>query len=139
MPQDASSPKTSGLVDIVHGILDDLRVLLRQEVQLFQDEMKLELSKAGRAASGLGIGIGLVAIGGFFLLLMLVYALHELLGLPLWASYAVLGLVLAGSGGFFLLRARSLAAQVNAMPRRTLHTVKEDAQWIKAQVFSKRS
>ena len=139
MPEDGSFSTKSGLVNIVYGILGDLRLLRRQEMQLLQDEIKLELSNAGRAASSLGIGIGLVVVGGFFLLLMLVYALHEWMGLPLWASYGLVGLVFAGSGGFFLLRARSLAAQVNAMPRRTLHAVKEDAQWIKAQVFSKRS
>ena len=73
MPEEGSLPTQSGLVNIVSGILEDLRLLVRQEVQLFQDEIKLELSKAGRAASGFGIGIGLVALGGFFLLLLLVY------------------------------------------------------------------
>ena len=45
-----------GLMNLVTGILDDAKILMRQEAQLLRDEVKLELSKAGRAASGFGIG-----------------------------------------------------------------------------------
>jgi hypothetical protein len=133
-----STPKT-GLGHIVTGILQDLRTLMRQEAQLLRDEVKLEVSKAGRAASGFGIGAGLLAVGGLFLLLMLVHGLHEWTGLPLWASYGLIGLILAGIGGVLLVRARSLAGTVHAMPRRTLYAIKEDAQWIKEQVMSKKT
>jgi hypothetical protein len=139
MPADTTSTPKSGLVTIVTGILQDVRMLMRQEAQLLRDEVKLEMSKAGRAASGLGIGAGLLAVGGLFLLLMLVHGLHEWTGLPLWASYGLIGLVLAGAGGILLARARSLAGSVHAMPRRTLYAIKEDAQWIKEQVMSRKT
>jgi hypothetical protein len=132
-------PPRLGLFDIVSGIVDDFRTLMRQEVQLLRDEVKLEVNKAGRAASGLGIGIGLLAIGGIFLLTMLVHGLHEWFALPLWLSYGIVGGLLAGAGVALLIRARSLAATVQAMPRRTLYAIKEDAQWIKEQVISKRT
>ena len=132
-------PPKSGLLDIVSGILDDFRILMRQEAQLLRDEVKLEVNKAGRAASGLGIGIGLLALGGIFLLTMLVHGLHEWFELPLWLSYGIVGGILAGVGVALLIRARSLAATVQAMPRRTLYAIKEDAQWIKEQVMSKRT
>jgi hypothetical protein len=139
MAVDAPSGGRSGLVSLVTGILQDVRLLMRQEAQLFRDEVKLEVSKAGRAASGFGIGAALLALGGLFLLLMLVHGLHEWTGLPLWASYGLVGVVLAGIGGFLLARARSLAGSVQPMPRRTLYAIKEDAQWIKEQVMSKRT
>ncbi len=129
----------SGLVNLVTGILEDLRLLMRQEAQLLRDEVKLEVSKAGRAASGFGIGAALLALGGLFLLLMLVHGIHEWTGLALWASYGLVGIVLAGIGGFLLARARSLAGSVQPVPRRTLFALKEDAQWIKEQVTSKRT
>jgi hypothetical protein len=132
-------PPKTGLFEIVTGIFDDLRVLMRQEAQLLRDEVKLEVTKAGRAASGLGIGIGLLAIGGLFLLLMLVHGLQEWLAWPLWASYGLVGLLLAGAGVVLLMKARSLAGTVQTMPRRTLYAIKEDAQWIKEQVMSKRT
>lgn len=139
MAVDASSGGRSGLVNLVTGILQDVRLLMRQEAQLLRDEVKMEVSKAGRAASGFGIGAALLALGGLFLLLMLVHGIHEWTGLALWASYGLVGVVLAGIGGFLLARARSLAGSVQPMPRRTLYAIKEDAQWIKEQVMSKRT
>lgn len=139
MPVENATAAKNGLVTLVGGILQDLRVLMRQEAQLLRDEVKLEVSKAGRAASGLGIGAGLLAVGALFLLLMLVHGLHEWTGLPLWASYGLVGLILAGVGGVLLARARALAGTVHAMPRRTLYAMKEDAQWIKEQVMSKKT
>ena len=139
MAVEAPPMAKTGLVNIVTGILQDFRVLMRQEAQLLRDEVKLEVSKAGRAASGLGIGMGLLAIGGLFLLLMLVQGLHEWTGLALWASYGLVGAILAGIGGALSARARALAGTVQAMPRRTLYAIKEDAQWIKEQVMSKKT
>jgi len=132
-------PPRTGLFDIVSGIFDDVRALMRQEAQLLRDEVKLEVNKAGRAVSGLGIGIGLLAIGGIFLLTMLVHGLHEWFDLPLWLSYGIVGGLLAGAGVALLIRAKSLASAVQPMPRRTLYAIKEDAQWIKEQVISKRT
>ncbi len=135
----AANQSRLGLADIVKGILQDAALLVRQEAQLFRDEVKLEVGKAGRAATGMGVGIGFVAIGGLFLLLMLVYGLHEWFGLPLWASYGLIGGLLAAVGAVLLIKAKTLAGSVQAMPRRTLYAIKEDAQWIKEQVMSKRT
>jgi hypothetical protein len=123
---------------LVTGILDDAKVLMRQEAQLLRDEVKLELSKAGRAASGFGVGAVLAALGALFLLLMLVHGLHEWTGLPLWASYGAVGGILAGVGLTLILRARSLAGTVHATPRQSLHTMKENVQWIKERMLLKR-
>lgn len=136
---DTTTTPRSGLVEIVLGILQDVKVLVHQEAQLLRDEVKLEVGKAGRAASSLGIGIGVAAIGGLFLLLMLVHGLHEWFELPLWMSYGLVGAALAGAGAILIVRARSLAGSVNTVPKRTLYAVKEDAQWIKEQVMSKKT
>ncbi len=129
----------SALMDLVLGIVQDVKSLMRQEVQLLRDEVKLEIGKAGRAASGLGVGVGLCAVGGLFLLLMLVHGLHEWTGLDLWASYGVVGAVLAVTGIVLVVRARSLAGSVHPVPRRTMYAMKEDAQWIKEQVMSRKT
>jgi Putative Actinobacterial Holin-X, holin superfamily III len=134
----SEKPEKTGIADLVMGILQDARSLMRQEVQLLKDEVKLEVSKAGRAASGLGIGIGLTAVGGFLLLLMLVHGLQELAELPLWVCYGIVGGVMAGIGGVLIGRARSLAGSIHAMPRRTLYAIQEDARWIKEQIVPKK-
>ena len=136
--QDTPPGTGFGLMNLLTGILDDAKILMRQEAQLLRDEVKLELSKAGRAASGFGIGAVLGAVGALFLLLMLVHGLHEWTGLPLWGSYGVVGGMLAGVGLTLILRARSLAGTVHTTPRRSLHTMKENVQWIKERMTLKR-
>ena len=128
----------SGFLNLITGILTDVRLLLRQEVELLKDEVKLELSKAGRAASGFGIGAALIAVGAVFFLLMLVHGLHEWTVLPLWACYGVVGGLLAAIGTTLLFRARSLAGGVHPAPRRSIHAMKENVQWIKDRMTLKR-
>jgi drug/metabolite transporter (DMT)-like permease len=126
-------------MSLIIGILDDARALIRQEGQLLRDEIKLELSKAVRAASGFGIGAVLAAVGALFLLLMLVHGLHEWLSLPLWGSYGLVGAAAMGMGVVLILRAQSVAGSVHATPRRSLHTMKENVQWIKERMMLKRT
>jgi hypothetical protein len=128
-----------GLMNLVGGILDDARALMRQDALLLKDEIKLEVSKAGRAASGFGVGAVLAGIGALFLLLMLVHGLHEWFAWPLWVCYGLVGAAIAGSGIALIVRARSLAESVHATPHRSLHTMKENVQWIKERMMLKRT
>ena len=125
-------------MNLFSGIFDDARILMRQEAQLLKDEIKLEVSKAGRAASGFGVGAVLTGVGTLFLLLMLVHGLHEWLLWPLWVCYGVVGVSSAGIGIGLILKAQSLAGSVHATPRRSLHAMKENVQWIKERMMLKR-
>jgi putative superfamily III holin-X len=126
-------------MDLLGDILFDVRSLLRQEVQLLRDEVKLELSTAGRAATKFLIGAACGIVGMLFLLLMLVHGLHEWTVLPLWACYGLVGGVLFGIGIALVVRAQSVAAHVQATPRRTLYSMKENIQWIKEHMMLKRT
>jgi drug/metabolite transporter (DMT)-like permease len=128
-----------GFANLFSGILDDAKALMRQEAQLLKDEIKLEVSKAGRAASGFGIGAVLAGIGALFLLLMLVHGLNEWFSWPLWVCYGLVGGTIAGIGITLIVKAQSLAGTVHATPRRSLHTMKENAQWIKERMMLKRT
>jgi len=128
-----------GLMSLVSGILDDARALMRQEAQLLKDEVKLELSKAGRAASGFGIGAVLAGVGALFLLLMLVHGLAEWFAWPLWVCYGLVGAASIGLGIALILRAQALAGSVQTTPHRSLQTMKENVQWIKERMMLKRT
>lgn len=124
-------PRRSSIMDLFNGIVQDVKSLMQQEAQLLRHEVKLEMSKVGRAASGFGLGVALAGVGGLFLLLMLVHGLHEWMELPLWASYGLVGLAMAAVGLAFIMKARALAGSVEAMPHRTIFSMKENIQWIK--------
>jgi hypothetical protein len=124
----------NGIIGLLGGLIGDVRTLVRQELQLLRDEFFFETAKVRQAAVAIGAGIVLAAIGGLFALVMLVQVLHQFVHLPLWASYGVVGFILLAVGVSLLFKAKRSLESFNLMPRRTLHSMKEDAQWIKEQI-----
>jgi hypothetical protein len=127
------------IVALASSVLADLRGLFAKEVQLAKHEMQLELSKVVKASIQAGIAaiLGLMAV--ILLCLTLVYILHSLVGLSLWASYGVVAILAAGGAAILAYLVIKLGSTLRLWPFRTLHTVKEDAQWIKEQVLSPKS
>lgn len=127
------------IVALASSVLADLRGLFAKEVQLAKHEMQLELSKVVKASIQAGIAaiLGLMAV--MLLCLTLVYVLHSLVGLSLWASYGVVAILAAGGAAILAYLVIKLGSTLRLWPFRTLHTVKEDAQWIKEQVLSAKS
>lgn len=122
---------------LLEGLLADMKVLAIQEFRLATHEVREELGKAQSAASSFALAIGLAAIGGLLLILMVVHALAAA-GLPLWASYGLVGLALGGAGVGLLIRAKHQAAEIRVLPIRTVQTMKENVSWIKEEVTSAR-
>jgi hypothetical protein len=132
-----SSARTS-LAGLAAGLLSDLQTLSMQELRLASDEYREQLGKAKTAGMSLGLGLGLVAIGGLLLILMTVHVLSAL-GLPLWASFGLVGALLLGSAVYLLLRAKTKAGEIHVVPVRTVQTLKENVAWIKEEVTSART
>ena len=132
--QEETHTTRNGIIGLIGGLVGDLRTLFRQELQLLRDEFFLEIDKIRQAAVAVGAGIGLTVIGGLFLLIMLVHVLHQYASLPLWACYGLIGVILLAVGAALLVKAKNSLQNFNLMPRRTLRSMKEDAQWIKEQI-----
>lgn len=71
-------------------------------------------------------------------MLMLVHLLAAL-GLPLWASFGLVGLLLVGFGVYLLRQAITTASGIHLVPLRTVQTMKENVAWIKQAVTSART
>ena len=134
-----TTPPRLRVMDLIGGILFDIKSLLRQEVHLLRDELKLQISTGGRAVSKFFIGAALGIVGALFLLLMLVHGLHDWTVLPLWACYGLVGGLLSGIGIALVVRAQSVVGSFQVTPRRTLYTMKENIQWIKEHMMLKRT
>ena len=132
--QEETHTTRNGIIGLIGGLLGDLRTLFRQELQLLRDEFFLEIDKIRQAAVAVGAGIGVTIIGGLFLFIMLVHLLHQYASLPLWACYGLIGVILLAVGAALLIKAKQSLQNFNLMPRRTLRSMKEDAQWIKEQI-----
>jgi hypothetical protein len=115
--------------ELIGNISDHLSQLFRQEVELAKAELKQEASKAGKAAGMLG-GAG---FAGYMVIVLLsfalVFALSNVMD-PGWAAlivaaiWAIIAAVLYANG-------RKKLKNVDPVPRRTVDTIKEDAQWLK--------
>jgi Putative Actinobacterial Holin-X, holin superfamily III len=122
------------LAQLLTGLMQDAQTLLRQEMALATHELRVELRNTIRAVMCLGIGIGIAAIGGWLLILMLVHLLQALTALPLWACYGIVGGLLAAGGIVLLVLGKRKLARLHLVPQQTVETMQENVQWIKNQV-----
>jgi uncharacterized membrane protein YdcZ (DUF606 family) len=102
---------------------------LSQQLALFKQEVREDLSKAREAATFLAYASGLLLVGVILLCLMLVHMLHELANLPLWESYAIVGGVLTVAGLVLGYLGREQLRTVHAVPEKTAKALEENLEW----------
>jgi len=93
-------PNLGGLIS---GVLNDVKELITDGVTLAKLEVKDELRKAKTAAIEVGIGVGVMAVGGVLLLVMLVHLLAAFTPIPMWGCYGIVGGLLVIIGGIMLV------------------------------------
>jgi len=127
----SSNGEDRSLGQIVSDVSSDLSTLFRQELELAKTELKEEAGKAGKGAGMLG-GAG---VAGHFVLFFLSFAL--LLLLDRWMAASLAALIVAVFWGVIaaVLASMGRKALKDANPQlpKTQQTLKEDAQWAKAQ------
>lgn len=133
MPENVHTDSSPSMSSLVGGIVQDAQQLIRQEVTLARQELQQELDKAKTAAVSFGAAVGVGALSAVLLSFMLVYLLSDTAGLPWWASFAIVGGVLAVVGGILMAVAKNQASEVHLMPRQTVETMRENVQWLKNQ------
>jgi hypothetical protein len=121
------------LTSLLTGIINDTQTLIKQEVALARREFKDEIHKTVQAGISFGVGAGLLALGGTFILVCLALLLSWALAVPSWVGFGILGVLLALVGGGLLFFAKSRAEEINLVPPETAATMKENAQWLKNQ------
>jgi hypothetical protein len=132
MANDIGTGTEPSLTSLVTGIINDAQELLKQQLSLFRQEVKDDVRKTKEAAISLGAGIGILALGGIFICLMLVYLLNWAFptALPLWLCYGIIGgLMLLGGGGLLYAGKRRLAS-FNPLPDQSVEALRENVQWI---------
>ncbi len=123
------SPEETSVGQLISEISDDLSTLFRQEVELAKAEVRQEARKAGKAAGMLG-GAGFAGyMVALLLTLALVAALSNVMD-PGWAALIV-AVVWAIIGAVLYVTGRQRLRTVSPVPRQTVDTLKEDAQWLK--------
>ncbi|GIF43958.1 phage holin family protein [Actinoplanes xinjiangensis] len=125
----AEQAERTSLGELIGNISDDLSQLFRQEVELAKAEIKQEATKAGKAAGMLGGA----AFAGYLAVVLLSFAAVFALAavMPLGRAALIVAVVWAAVGAVLYLNGQKKLKTVDPMPRRTVETIKEDAQWLK--------
>jgi hypothetical protein len=115
------------LTDLFRDLMDEVKLLVRQEMQLFKIEMSQKASQAGKDVAFLAVGGALAYAGLLVLLAAATFALA--LVIPMWASALIVGVVVVGSGYALVQKGLSDLKRINPAPERTIDSLKETKQW----------
>ncbi len=119
------------LGSIVSRISDDFSQLVRQEITLAKLELKEEGKKAGKAAGLFGGAAFAGWMTALFASVTLMWALNHAMDVT-WAAFIVTVVWLAAAAAM-AFAGRQQAREINPAPQQTIDTLKEDAEWLKAQ------
>lgn len=120
-----------GLTTLVSGILSDGQELIREQLHLFQVELKNDLKRTGRASVTLIIGGIFAGLGVLLLFVMAALLLHALwpAAISLWGGFGIVAAVLLIVGGAFLFAGKKQFDAFNPLPDKTVEGLKENVQW----------
>ncbi|MFY9614963.1 MAG: phage holin family protein [Candidatus Dormiibacterota bacterium] len=117
-----------GITGTVTELVDDVQRLVQLEIELLQLELK-ELAIRNAIAIGL---IATAAMGVLFAVIFLQVTLVEAVPLPTWLNALLLAAfwVIVAVTLFLVGRARIKIEP----PEKTIQSIKEDLEWVKAQI-----
>ena len=132
-PGAGTGPDDRSLGTIVGDVTKDLSTLIHQEMELAKTEMKQEVTKAGKGAGMLG-GAGFAGyLTVLFLSLFLMFVLGDWWNDGYkWASLVV-AVIWGIVAGVLAMTGKKKLQEANPQLPKTQRTLKEDAQWAKAQ------
>jgi len=139
MAQETLNGADQGIGPLIRGIVGDVQDLVSQQVDLLKKEVLVDFRKTRDAAMVLGIGLTVTFVGVLLLCFALAHLLHwvtlpkvqdmEQAGLPLWACFGLIGLLVSGVGAYVLYLAREKFASFNPLPEKSAEAIKETLEW----------
>jgi uncharacterized membrane protein YqjE len=118
--------------EVLQDIVGNIQELIRSEFRLAKAEVKQEATKAAPPLKMIvaGAAMGFYALG--FLLFTAVMGLATMMAT--WQAALIVGAVLGIIALTLITTASKRLKHVNAVPERTIETMKENVQWAKNQI-----
>jgi len=130
MATDLRSPPGVSMTTLLGDIINDAQELIRQQLALFRQEIRQDLHKARDGVMILGAGVGVIAVGGLLILLMLPLLLNWLVpSLPLWACFGIVGAAAAAIGAALLYAGVKRFESIHPLSDNAAVALKENLQW----------
>jgi len=115
---------------LIKGAFQDLEKLATQHINLFKKEITQDVTKAGEGLVSLIVGLNIFFIGGVLLAFAAVHGLWAA-GLPLWAGFLIIGVLVCIGGGIAFVVAVSRFKAATPVAERSIEALEEDAKWLK--------
>ena len=132
-PGRSAAPQEPSIGDLLSTLIDQTKVLVRDEVALARREISRKLVVAGAGVGFLGLA-ALFALATLIMVLVTLMTILAALGVPVWLSALLATLVGAGAAaGLGVLGLRRLQAD-RLLPQRTLRQLAADARAIREQM-----
>jgi len=120
-----------GIATLIGGIVNDVRDLLKQELEMFQQELQEDFIKTRKAVTMLAMGLVMALVAGMLISVTLALLVNHLWPqVPLWAAFAGVGLAWTALAGGLVFVGIKKFDSFNPLPDQTLQTVKENVQWL---------
>ena len=118
------------LGELFGDLTRSLSTLIRQEVELARTEMTARAGRLSRGAGMVGIGGALLYAAVLGTMAVFILGLVEI-GLTPWLATLVVTIVVAVVGGLLVASGQDALKKADLVPRRTIETVRDDAEWAK--------
>ncbi|HEX8496905.1 MAG TPA: phage holin family protein [Actinomycetales bacterium] len=127
-PTGGGTPERT-LGQLVADASRDLSSIVKSEIALAKLELKVE-AKEGAVGAAMFVVAGVLAFFAVFMLLFAIVYAMVALGLPTWASFLIVAVVLLLVAGVAALLGKKRLAKVGP-PERTVRTTKETVETLK--------
>ena len=130
--REGSEPSDRSMKEIVDALRPQIQELVNKQVELAQTELT-PVAKRG------GLGAGLLAAGGVFMLVFLIiFSLAAVwildVFLSLWVSALIVSGILLLIGGILAGAGAGILRRLDPKPHRTIATLQQNINWIKGQL-----
>ncbi|MFL5727734.1 MAG: phage holin family protein [Chloroflexota bacterium] len=119
--------------ELVGDLTRQIGLLVRQEMDLARAEVTASARTVARDAALIGLGGALLYAAFLGAMAAVVLGLIDA-GVSPWLAAIVVAILVAIAGGAMVARGRSGLATADLTPRRTVETLKEDAELAKEQL-----
>lgn len=120
------------LGDLFGDLTRETSFLVRQEIALAKTEITQKGSKIGKDVGFMALGGALAYAGLLAIIAAVIIILANVV--PWWFAALLVGVVVTGIGYALIQKGLTAIKTENIAPKRTIQTLKEDAEWAKEQI-----
>ena len=131
-----AEPQTVKVRTLIHDVFSDARSLVRDEIMLARAEIREQTAEARGLAMLFGGALVLALTGVALLFAALAIGIAIVLGIPAWAAFAGLGVVVVFFGYLLFTRGQSATKRMRVLPK-TKASIQENIAWLQSKSSSR--